>query len=101
MACLVDVSLIYYSENNVYDHFEDGRSVFELTVQLLLGEHSIESLEPMRVFQKGSDLYSLDNTRLFAMKSYHQVLQRLGALVPPLRVPVVFASVAKSGFFWH
>jgi len=74
----VDVRDLRWSHDKIYDHFKDHRSIYEMVVQLLLGEVCIEDLPPLEVALIDENFYSLSNRRLYALRKYQEILVKMG-----------------------
>jgi len=72
----MNVEDLRWSHDKIYDHFSDKRSVYELVVQLLLSEVNVEDIPPLDVVDIDSNMFSLSNRRLFAIRTYKRILSR-------------------------
>jgi hypothetical protein len=58
---------VRFSQNSIGQSFKGGKgSVLQLGQDLASGQVSPGDLPPIRLFEQGGDLFSLDNRRLFA-----------------------------------
>ena len=85
----VDASRVRFTQDSVSPNFKAGGSVEDLTAGLKNGSIKPGSVEPIRIFERDGQWYSLDNRRLLAF-------QNAGVEVP-YRVATP-AEVAAEGF---
>ena len=95
----MEVSQLRWSHDSIFDHFSDGTSVYELFVQLILGERNVTDIAPMEVVPIGGHVYSLSNSRLYAFLKYKCALERVSGQTSPLCVPVKRVSPLNGNAF--
>ncbi|WP_316763687.1 RHS repeat-associated core domain-containing protein [Streptomyces herbicida] len=59
---------IRYTQDSIKGSYKDGRSLDETIAELQSGEKSADDIQPIRVFERDGNIYSLDNRRLYAFK---------------------------------
>lgn len=64
----IDPKEVRYTQSSIKATFKDGRSVLELAEGLKSGSISPESVPPIRIFEEGGKLWTLDNRRLAAFE---------------------------------
>eukprot|EP00913_Durusdinium_trenchii_P028573 g26798.t2 len=98
---LVDIHQVRWTHNAIYDHFKDGRSIFETVVELLTGNLKLSALPPLQLVKKGKQLYSLSNRRLFVLRKYAHILKKFGHLheKSPVSVPIAFTDAHHGDAF--
>eukprot|EP00439_Symbiodinium_sp_Y106_P037514 s909_g4.t1 len=90
---LQDIGQVRWLHDAVYDHFKDGKSIFETVVDLLHGKLKLQDLPPLQLVKKGGQYYSLSNRRLYAIRQYAQILKQFGQLHEKTSLPVPVSFV--------
>lgn len=63
---LISARSVRFTQDSAGSTFKDGRSVFDLGDEMAATGRAPESMPPIRIFEKGGSIHSLDNRRLFA-----------------------------------
>jgi hypothetical protein len=63
-----DARSIRFTQDSCKKTFKDGRSVFDLAMDLKSGRISPDDIPPIRIFEKWGQIHSLDNRRLLAFQ---------------------------------
>ncbi|MEU7052553.1 RHS repeat-associated core domain-containing protein [Streptomyces eurythermus] len=64
----MNAAKIRYTQDSIKGAYKDGRSLQETIEELRSGVKSADDIQPIRVFQRNGNIYSLDNRRLYAFK---------------------------------
>jgi RHS repeat-associated protein len=84
-----DPKSIRFSQDSIKATFKDGRSVDDLIADLKSGKLTSDDVDPIRVFEKDGQQYTLDNRRLYAFQQ---------ANVPIRTVPATEDEIANEGW---
>ncbi|CAE8593316.1 unnamed protein product [Polarella glacialis] len=85
---MMPVDKLGWSHDRIYDHFGDGKSVYETVVELLMEKIRPVDLPALEIVCLGSRIYSISNRRLLAFKTFQLVLRRLKSEDSEVLVPV-------------
>ena len=69
MMTSVDVRDIFFSQSTISPTFKNGNPIEDLIASMKDGTTTVDDLETIRVVEVDGKLISLDNRRLFCMKS--------------------------------
>ncbi|CAE8739085.1 unnamed protein product [Polarella glacialis] len=86
---MMPVDKLGWSHDRIYDHFGDGKSVYETVVELLMEKIRPVDLPALEIVCLGSRIYSISNRRLLAFKTFQLVLRRLKSEDSEVLVPVM------------
>ena len=64
----IDPKKVRFSQDSVSATFKDGRSVGDLRKALVAGTTTAKDVEPIRLFMRKGDFFTLDNRRLLAFQ---------------------------------
>ncbi|MFJ6539129.1 RHS repeat-associated core domain-containing protein [Streptomyces sp. NPDC091385] len=59
---------IRFTQDSIKGSYKDGRSLEDTIMELKSGAKSADDIQPIRIFERDGQIYSLDNRRLYAFK---------------------------------
>lgn len=76
---LLDPNTIRFTQDSIKSTFKDGGTINNMISKLVSGQISADDVPPIRIFERGGNLATLDNRRLYAFQQAGQLIRTIQA----------------------